>query len=161
MEEVRQMDSKAMVRSVYECFNRKDLEGLVAYMTEDHRQIVPGTHETFEGRKGMLQFVRMWADGFPDAQLTLESIIGEGDDVVVQFTAHGTHTGPFVTSEGTLPPSGKKMELNFCEVLQLKGDKIQRSTVYFDRLSLMKQLGTDIGIPGQKPTMKPTEVRPH
>jgi len=155
------MDSKAIVRSMYECFNRKDLEGLVAYMTEDHKQIAAGTHETWEGRKGMLQFVRTWADGFPDAQLTLESLIGEGDDVVVQFTCRGTHTGPFVTPEGTLPATGKKMELDFCEVLKLKGDKILRSTVYFDRLSLMTQLGTDIGLPGQKPTVKPTEARPH
>lgn len=31
---------------------------------------------------------------FPDLRVVVEAVIGQGDEVAVRWTAHGTHTGP-------------------------------------------------------------------
>jgi hypothetical protein len=51
------------------------------------------------------------------------------------------HTGPLQTPTGAIPASNKPIEVPACQVVRVKGDKIQSSAHYFDLLTLMKQIG--------------------
>ncbi len=45
---------------------------------------------------------------FPDWELIVEDMIGEGDKVVTRWRAHGTHRGRF----GEIEPTGRRIEAN-------------------------------------------------
>ena len=52
---------------------------------------------------------------FSDGKITNPKYIDAGDVIVTQFTVEGTNDGPL----GSLPPSGRRISLPFCEVCQL------------------------------------------
>ena len=60
---------------------------------------------------------------------------------VCEFTGHGTHTGPLQGAQGTIPASGKKVDLKCLEVFQFRAGKIARARMYYDSGSLLRQVG--------------------
>jgi hypothetical protein len=46
--------------------------------------------------------------------------------VVVQLALRGTHLGPLHLPDGTLPPTGKRMDAPCCDVFELLDGKIKR-----------------------------------
>jgi predicted ester cyclase len=102
---------------------------------------IVGSGDTFEGVEGARAYTTMWADGFPDGEITVDRVIESGDHVVVEFTGRGTHTGTLVTSMGAIPATGRSMTLQCCDITEFKNGKVQRQRSYFDTGSLMAQLG--------------------
>jgi hypothetical protein len=43
-----------------------------------------------------------------------------GDTVMTEGVFSGTHTGPFATPAGEIPPTGKVLELKFADVLVIR-----------------------------------------
>jgi len=55
-----------------------------------------------------------------------------------QFTGVGTQDGAL----GPLPASGKRMTMQFCEVMHFNGSgQIVRGELYYDQVTMMVQLG--------------------
>ena len=75
---------------------------------------------------------------FPDAQMTDEDVIAEGDKVVNRFTIRGTHQGQ---TEELGPPTGRRMEQKGLAISRIEGDKIVEEWQAYDNLSVMEQLG--------------------
>jgi steroid delta-isomerase-like uncharacterized protein len=96
---------------------------------------------SFRGPDGYQQFLSVWLDAFPDAKVEVKNIATGDDFAVAQFIGRGTHRGPLKTPAGDLPPTGKPIEVHFCEVYSLRGGKIAACDLYFDAMGLMKQLG--------------------
>ena len=46
-----------------------------------------------------------------------------------------------MTEQGEMPPTGKSVTLEFCDVLEMKGDKIAGGRSYYDTGTMMRQLG--------------------
>jgi ketosteroid isomerase-like protein len=63
-----------------------------------------------------------------------------GDHVVAQGIGRGTHRGVFNSPAGVLQPTGRTMAVGFCDVYELRGDKILRADSYFDFYGLLNQL---------------------
>ena len=59
----------------------------------------------------------------------------------MEFTGRGTHTGPLQTPTGELPPTGRRIEVAFAQVLQFEQGKISYARLYFDALGMLQQLG--------------------
>ena len=74
---------------------------------------------------------------FPDSQVTIDDMIAEGDQVVTKKTFSGTHTGDFVG----IPATGKRVTLQFVDIMRLRDGKIVEHWNCLDQLSLMQQLG--------------------
>lgn len=55
----------------------------------------------------------------------------------------GTHRGVLNSPAGELQPTGKSMQVNFCDVYRLKHGKIVRADSYFDFYGLLKQLAPE------------------
>ena len=87
-------------------------------------------------------FLQGYLTAFPDAHIDVNLMIAQGDYVVTQWTGTGTHTEPLRTPVGgSIPPTGKKVVLKACDIYELKGGRIIRSWNFFDRASLLGQLG--------------------
>jgi len=64
--------------------------------------------------------------------------IDAGDIVVTQFTVEGTNDGPL----GSMPRTGRRMSLPFCEVCQFdKQGRVVSGGCYYDQYTLLTQLG--------------------
>jgi ketosteroid isomerase-like protein len=53
----------------------------------------------------------------------------------------GTHTGVLATPQGDLLPTGRKLELRFRDVFQVKAGKAVAHRLYFDNVEFLTQLG--------------------
>ncbi len=134
-------DNATLVRSLYDGWNNRDFDVLADATAPDGTITFMGSGEVLRGPEGSRVYSEMWASGFPDGQVTVDTIVADGDRVVVEFTGRGTHTGTFVTSMGEIPPTGKSVTLKLCDVLELKDGKITTQHSYLDTGSMMAQLG--------------------
>lgn len=60
---------------------------------------------------------------------------------VVEYWLRGTHTGKLVARAGTLPPTGRKLEIRICDVMEIQGGKITNLRSYWDLYGVLSQLG--------------------
>lgn len=134
-------DNATIARSLYEGWNARNFDLLAETMAPDGELIVVGSGEVFKGPEGSRRYNTMWADGFPDGAITIDSIVASGDHVVVEFTGRGTHTGTLNTSMGSIPATGRSLTLKLCDVTEFENGKIKRQRTYFDSGSMMAQLG--------------------
>jgi predicted ester cyclase len=67
--------------------------------------------------------------------------VASGNKAAIEVTWKGTHTGPLMTAEGTIPASGKVQETPGAVFYTFEGSKIKSMRQYFDSLTLLKQIG--------------------
>lgn len=130
-----------IIRSIYDSFNKGNLEGIFAILDPAMQLIDVGLGRTFHGRDGFLEWLDPWEKGAPDGKAFLKSLIHQGDLVAVEHSHRGTHTGPFATPMGVIPASGRAMEVQFCEVFELKNGMIAVWRNYWDLWGFLQQLG--------------------
>jgi ketosteroid isomerase-like protein len=139
-------DNAALVREMYEAFNRKDVERYTSYSAADARMTVVPFGVTITPR----QHAETFASAFSDAHIEPTGFVAQGDWVVAEFTGRGTHDGTFRTPAGDLPPTSRRGELRFCELFRFRDGKIVEGRSYFDVLSLLRQLGIGAPAPAQR-----------
>ena len=132
--------SEALIRRLYDAVNRKDLGVIAAYGAPFSEWLdVPFDHTT-KGEHAIIEPWKSWFDVFPDAACEVRSLTAMDNHVVTQGIGRGTHRGVFNSPAGVLQPSGKIMAVAFCDVYELRGDKILRADSYFDFYGLVNQL---------------------
>jgi steroid delta-isomerase-like uncharacterized protein len=134
-------DNADLARRLHEAWNERNFDELAEAVAPDATITLVGSGDTFEGPEGSRAYNTMWADGFPDGKVTVDRVIASGDDVVVEFTGRGTHTGTLVTSMGEIPATGRSLTLQLCDVMEFKDGKVRSQRTYFDSGSMMAQLG--------------------
>ena len=128
-------------REQIEAFNTSDWERMQAGLSIDARHHELATQRKVEGADKIVELNQGWKTAFPDAAGTVTSAIASGNMAVLEVTWKGTHTGPLGTAEGTIPASGKHQETPAVCVFAFEGGKINESRMYFDALTLLKQIG--------------------
>ena len=78
----------------------------------------------------------MMDQAFPDARMTIEDMIAEGDKVMWRFTIRATHTGPF----RGIPPTGKPVTLTGMALTRMRDGQMAENWNETDDLGMM-QLG--------------------
>jgi C-1 hydroxylase len=125
--------NKAIILSLYEADNKKDLSILDEVISPD---FYDPTYN-LRGAEGYKQFETAFFNGFPDWIETIEDIIAEGNKVWVRFTGTGTHKGEWLG----LPPTGKKMTLKAVQIWRIIDGKVVAKESIGDLLDVFKQLG--------------------
>ena len=74
---------------------------------------------------------------FPDGRINIKQVYAAGNTVTTEFVGEGTHTGDFMG----VPPSGRKVSIPICDVLEIRDGKIHSEHEYIDMLSMMQQVG--------------------
>jgi steroid delta-isomerase-like uncharacterized protein len=138
------LTAEAMIkiaREQVDAFNTGDWERLQAGLAADARYHEFATQREVEGPEKIVELFKGWKTAFPDAAGTVTSAVGSGNMAALEVTWKGTHTGPLETAEGTIPASGKRQETPSAFVFTFEGGKIKESRLYFDSLTLLKQIG--------------------
>jgi steroid delta-isomerase-like uncharacterized protein len=130
-----------IAREQIEAFNNGDWERIRGMLSSASRYDELGTQRKIEGPEKIVELFKGWKTAFPDAAGTVTSTVGSGSKVVLEVTWKGTHTGPLVSAEGTIPASGKRQETPAALFFSFEGDKIKESRHYFDSMTLLKQIG--------------------
>ena len=91
----------------------------------------------FARPEGVERFVSQFLLSFPDLQHTVEEMIEEGDQVAVRFSARGMHTGQWMD----FAPTGKAIHYTGVTLAHIQGDKVFEHHTWWDKASLMEQLG--------------------
>jgi steroid delta-isomerase-like uncharacterized protein len=129
--------NKAVVRRfIEEVQNQKDWAAYDELNAPDFVNLSapPGIPADREGGK---MFLTAFANAFPDSQIAVDDMIAEGDRVVTKKTMTGTHTGEF----NGIPPTGKRVEIQYVDILRLRDGQIIEHWLSMDQLSFMQQLG--------------------
>ena len=134
-------DNAVLARRIYQLFNDEKIDDVLALTTEDIEANLIPFGQTFQGREGFMNFMMGFKGAFPDLKITVTNQVATDDQVVSEFTARGTHTGPLLTPAGELPPTGRKVDFIVCEVWRIKNGKLASLHNYQDAASLMRQLG--------------------
>jgi steroid delta-isomerase-like uncharacterized protein len=134
--------NKALVRRIYEeGLNRGNfavLDELLDARLIDHSQFPGGA----AGRESFRRRFSMVLTAFPDAKMTVEDGIAEGDKVVYRWTLRGTHTGPLAS----IPPTGRHVDVTGMNMTRITAGKVTEHWANFDHLGLLQQLGV---MPGE------------
>ena len=85
--------------------------------------------------------VTVMHDAFSDMHRELHDVYTQGDVVIVQLALQGTHDGPFATPQGSIKPTGNRMDAPCCDVFQVADGKIKRFDCYSSGTVMFAQLG--------------------
>jgi steroid delta-isomerase-like uncharacterized protein len=129
------------VSAIYEAFNRRDVDGwLAAFAPTATWHEIP-TGEVFGVPDGVRAYYERFAAAFPDGRCT-DIRLRAGDGFVVgEFTGSGTNTGPLLTPDGELPPTGRRIDIPFCDVHVLQEGLVTRTHRYWDTGTFTAQIG--------------------
>lgn len=83
------------------------------------------------------QQVSQFFTAFPDLDVTLDLLFGQGDLIVARWTATGTHQGEFFD----LPPTGKTVTWTGTNIFRFACGQIAESWSETDGLGIRRQLG--------------------
>lgn len=142
-------EQEASARRAIERFNASDWAGM-AELT------APGSvyEEIGSGRRttGVDEFIavcKAWKQGLPNATGTVTNAVASGDQVVLEITWVGDHTGALATPMGNIPATGRHTETRAVEILEFENGKIKAARHHLDLVTFMAQLG--IGVPAPAP----------
>jgi steroid delta-isomerase-like uncharacterized protein len=130
-------DNKALMRRSYgEVWAKGNLavaKELVADSFVDHMPMP----DQRPGRDGHNDAVLAIRGAFPDLQLSVEEILGEGDRMVGRWTMIATHSGELMG----IPATGKPVELQGIDIVRIADGQIVEMWHIEDVLGLLIQIG--------------------
>ena len=116
----------------------RDLDGIIATLTEDCMYEIIPTGQRWEGHSGAREFYTTFLSAYPDVHFDLIDIVIGPQGVFEVAEMTGTHEGPWAGLE----PTGKKIKASIVihfpwdpEVRKFSGEKI-----YLDQTSMASQL---------------------
>lgn len=111
--------ARELLRQLVDAYNAKDRETL-AELYDEKISLWSSLGEAATGRDEVLSHVGELFDALPDEKMRADTVITDGDTIVVEFTSTGTDA------------SGESYELRFTEVFELKGGKFSEIRTYID-----------------------------
>jgi len=129
-------ENKAMVRRIIEeAVNKGNLAVIDDIMAPNYVYHFPGME--IKGPDGFRQFATTMRTAFPDLNITINEIIGEGNLVASRLTLRGTLKGEFMGQA----PTGRKMEFPEAVFVLFEGGKEVEARPYMDTHDMFEQLG--------------------
>lgn len=131
-------ENKQIVRRfVEECWNQGSMNKvseLLADQVRFHDPVFPNMNPGIQNIKNHIELSRK---AYPDLKFTIDDTIAERDEVVVHWTARGTHKGQFLG----MPATNRKITVDGTSIYRLEGSKIAESHANWNLASMMAQLG--------------------
>jgi steroid delta-isomerase-like uncharacterized protein len=129
-------ENKEIALSLIEALNARDLDLWSRHLSDDYAAEHPGVSVPLDKTRSIAYHQR-FVTAFPDIRFEVLGVVSEGDCVLVQWTASGTHAERLATVTGeTIPPTRRR-----AMVAVARDGKIVRGWFYWDQLALLAQLG--------------------
>lgn len=126
-------------------WTQKDKAALMEAITDDFVRTENG-EVVATNKAEMDAAMDVFFTAFPDMVLTIPKMHAGGSTLVSEWTAKGTHTGPF----GDIPATGNEVTFSGASIITYDdAGLITREEVYYDVLDLMTQLGFSLTPPSE------------
>jgi predicted ester cyclase len=129
--------AEEVVRSYFDAVIARDPAAMAEHWAEEGiEDIVPVG--VFRGPEEVKAYFTELFTAVPDAEMTLERVLAQDDNVLVQWRMSGTFNGgPLMGVE----PTDRRIELRGLDWLEVEGDKITRNTAFADGAALARGMG--------------------
>lgn len=124
-----------------EAYNAGDWDRLRGALAPDLVYDEIGSRRCLDGPEGLVSAYDGWKRAFPDSRGAVTKAFASGKSVTIEVTWSGSHTGPLVLGDRTIPPSGKPWTIAGAQVITVEDGKIKLFRQYFDLMSLLDQIG--------------------
>lgn len=128
-----------VMRRKIAAFNAHDMGELSSYFSPNTVKEVPGAE--LQGRDQYAAYFSAFFEAFPDIELTITSVVEDGQVVAIRGNSRGTHLGTLHTPGGDIPATGRRIDLSFSDDYEVHEGLISAGHLHFDRLALLEQLG--------------------
>jgi steroid delta-isomerase-like uncharacterized protein len=129
--------NKAIVRRAFEEPWQGNLDVVDELIATQYIGHDPANPEPLHGPEGVKEFISSYRAAFPDARITVEEQLAEGNLVATRWSGRGTHEGELMG----VAPTGKKVTVSGLAISRLENGKIVEEFQNWDNFGLMKQLG--------------------
>jgi steroid delta-isomerase-like uncharacterized protein len=134
-DEVRARREKLVLDHFHDEVEQK-WDEVLATFPHPRYEIVP-TQTVYDGRDAVRGYYLETRTAFPDQRHEMIALRHSDDAVIVEFYLLGTHLGPL----GPVPPTGGTFKVRMTAFFVFRGeDELVCERVYFDQLSLLRQL---------------------
>ena len=132
-----------LARKGGEAFNSHDSKAFAALYASDCLVTDPQYEQPLSGRSAVEKDIRDFFTAFPDIDITLRQTITDGDTLVAEWTASGTHNGPLSAPDGSLiPATGKPVQMAMAMLSRVDREGlIAEERRYFDLAGVLAQIG--------------------
>lgn len=130
--------AEEIVREYLDAAPRRDFDKIRQLFHEEY-SYSGADGERRDGADAGIAVVEMYSRAFPDLALEIQRTHVVDDVVVTEFIARGTHKGRLMDLE----PTGRKVEVPVCNVIEVRDGKIYAEREYLDSAYLMRQLDVD------------------
>lgn len=127
---------EAVVREHMESENHHDFDTTIGTFSHPRYELI-ATGEVHDGEAEVRRYFAETRAAFPDQRNELIALHHAEDAVIAEFDLLGTHLGPL----RNLPPTGRAFRCRMAAIFVFEGERIVCERVYFDQLSIMRQLG--------------------
>ena len=121
-------DARQLVSDIVSAYNSHDIDGLVALYQPDvtYWSALGGLQE---GVDAVREHIDHLHETLPDEQMRAQTVITDGEVVVVEFESRGTN------------PAGKPYAIEFTEVFEIRDGKVGSIKVYLDPEEVARAMG--------------------
>ncbi len=130
-------NKKTVHRFMEECWNRGNVDLASELLTDRVRFHDPVFPNLSAGIQNIKNHIEQCRKAFNDLNFTIDDTIAERDEVVIHWTARGTHTGPFLGMQ----PTNRKATVNGTSIFRFEGGKIAEGYANWNLATMMGQLG--------------------
>jgi steroid delta-isomerase-like uncharacterized protein len=132
--------ARQVLAASVEAFNAHDPERFRSLYADNVVFEAPGDVR-LEGADATVEYARSWLRAFPDAQITVETEVANGDWVAHRFIFEGTHEETLVGPSGEIPATNRRISVRGVEFARVEDGKIGEDYLCFDQAQVLTQLG--------------------
>jgi steroid delta-isomerase-like uncharacterized protein len=122
-----------------QAWNSRDFNKIGTLLHPEYTYTGGDGTEIAGGPETGVAIARMYANAFPDGVLELKRVYTQGDTAIAEMVARGAQRGEFMGIE----PTGRRIEVHICNVVEIRDGKVFREREYMDMLAVLKQLGVE------------------
>ena len=135
------MTNEEFVRRAYEFAEVRDIPGWIDCFNPDGVFVDESVGVTYTGHDEVGFPVENYGRAFSNMHRELYDVYVSDNVVIVELALQGTHDGTLWLPQGTLAPTGNRMDAPCCDVFRLKDGRIQLFDCYPSGTVILGQLG--------------------
>ena len=129
-------DIRALAADAFARFNERENRDAF-FDAYDPDVALHGYPGGLQGLDGLRRFHEALWEAFPDARLTIEDLVVEGDRVALRYGLRGTHRGPYLG----VAPTGVGFDVEGLTLLRLADGRVVEEWHSPTELAILRQIG--------------------
>lgn len=132
-----EINKKIVHRHINESWNQGNRHTASELLADDvrlHDAVFPGLSP---GSQNVRNHIEACRRAFPDLKFTIDDTIAERNEVVIHWTARGTHNGDFLG----MPPTHRHATVTGTSIYRLRANHIVEEWAHWNLMTMMQQLG--------------------